>query len=295
MGQWERGITWVLRSCEAGGGGQVASWVARDRDVARDLAKLQLTAALKWNSDIKLARSKLYAVMRGPLSVSSVEAMSARAQWEQLEIGRDDPLGLKNLSVVVHLTPPGATADRCRAFARERFQLVRMGNNEALGAFKGRLEAAMMGMTLVDEPELTASRQAEEFLHRLEKSRFAQAVRQAFNNQRMFGNVREIMIYLSTYKYAAASAIALSTQVLRAGTDEYEATRLAEGRGTMPSAVRRTANGDPIQCRYCDGLGHIARICKVKARDAQINELVGKLEECRREIKGLKEGMDAKK
>ncbi|KAA8492292.1 hypothetical protein FVE85_3730 [Porphyridium purpureum] len=141
---------------------------------------------------MELGRSRIYAITRGQLSTSSVAALSARPQLKMLDRSRKDPLQLKNLIVVVHLTPYCASMDRCRTFARERFQVIEIGT-DSLDDFKPRFAAATIVIALVGE-EMSAARPADEFFHTLERSRFAEAIRQAQNFERQFGSVQNVVI-----------------------------------------------------------------------------------------------------
>ncbi|KAA8497460.1 Copia protein [Porphyridium purpureum] len=257
----------------------------------KEIAKSQLSTALKWSADMELARSRIYAIMRGQLSTSSVAALSARPQFEMLERSRNDPLQLKNLIVVVHLTPNGASVDRCRTFARERFQAIEIGA-DSLDDFKTRFAAAAMVLALVGE-EMSAARQAEEFFHKLERSRFAEAIRQAHNAERQFASVQDVVLYVSAYKYAPGY---VSVSVAQSNEAQLAIEAATVSGEAIAAVAKADVGGSKGKCHFCGIPGHLEKNCWKKkralernqTRDAHTRTMEEKLGECQRQLQELK-------
>ncbi|KAA8494429.1 hypothetical protein FVE85_2670 [Porphyridium purpureum] len=238
----------------------------------REFARLQIQAYAEWHKHTTLVREKICGLIVGQLSRTSLDVLETMSAWKDLTAAGNDPLEMKKLIVVMHMTPVGASDMKRKTFARARFQETAMENGETIEQFRERFSAAVMVMALVQEAGMEEERIAEEFLQNVAVGKYEEAVRNAANTGRALATVNEVVQYLQTYHYATNTSS--KTFAIRAQSS---------------SISQDTPVVKP--CGICKKKGHYARTCPLKTKDKGTNDSKLVLE-LRKEIESLKAEME---
>ena len=121
-------------------------------------------------------KPKVYALIKGQLSLESLERVKSLPGWNDVE--RDcDPIELCRRIVATHLVQAKADEEETKFEARQQFSNCRQQWNESTPEFKKRYDYRIRALVSVDEHVLDEPALARDFLGKLDLNRYGELIK----------------------------------------------------------------------------------------------------------------------
>jgi len=149
--------------------------------IYRDTIKKKISIREDQLAELEANKSRVFAVIRGQLSVDLLESIKQRDGWGEAA-DRNDALALWRLVVMAHLVAGTDDEAELRFVARLRYSQLRQQANESTASFRLRFDARIHAMNTVGQDPPNQEDQARDFLGKLDMERYGTMLREYRNN-----------------------------------------------------------------------------------------------------------------
>jgi len=234
---------------------------------------------------IESNKPKVYALIKGQLSLESLEKVKSLPGWNDVE-QNCDPIELCKRIMATHLVQAKADIEETKFEARQQFSNCKQQWNESTSEFKKRYEFRIRALQSVGEHTLDDAAMARDFLGKLDLNRYEELMKDYRNGLHPRATNLEDAYqlannYITPRKHYSGRPVFMTAGRVssrrpygaRGNGRNYRKMNgrgRGNGRGYHSQAVKKPSREEP--CSICGKPDHWRRDCPEKNEEAYSNE-----------------------